>query len=311
MHVGALVVHPVTVATVNGFWVATNPGPPEGIAAIFRVGVMLYLDGGHVRHQVAIIAFPIAVLALHQVHAVGIWVCGNLDVTIELRHKHFTTPVAVATGGKAVWFPVLTSFVQAVRGDIANSLARSDGTWVWPQGPAGTQAWAKTFMGSHGGLAVVEGLLLVVVIIRAVLEVVFGDRGPGSVVTSLGTAGSGTREEERVCDVTHSSTEGVPPEVFASLTVTERGGMKKVAERREGSEKQETETICVMFLCSLMAFQKRRPLKISLVRPDIHTGMSTNKMFFCSLTHDSKHKYLHLAHFSSGENYSKSDSTFP
>ncbi len=90
-------------------------------------------------------------------------------------------------------------------------------------------------MGSHGGLAVVEGLLLVVVAIRAVLEVVFGERGPGSLVTSLGGARSGTGEEERVCNVTHSSTEGVPPEVVSSLTV--RDGMKSGVGKREGSEK--------------------------------------------------------------------------
>lgn len=91
-------------------------------------------------------------------------------------------------------------------------------------------------MGSHRGLAVVEGLLLVVVNIRAVLEVVFGERGPGSVVTSLGSTRRGTGEEERVCNVTHSSTEGVPPEVFPSLSVRDndgiRGGEERGIERR-------------------------------------------------------------------------------
>lgn len=92
-------------------------------------------------------------------------------------------------------------------------------------------------MGCHGGLAVVEGLLLVVVTIRAVLEVVFGERGPRSVVTSLVSARSGTGEEERVCDVAHSSTEGMPPEVFPSLTVREGDGMKSGVGWRQGSEK--------------------------------------------------------------------------
>lgn len=94
-------------------------------------------------------------------------------------------------------------------------------------------------MGGHGGLAVVEGLLLVVVTIRVVLEVVFGKRGPGSVVTPLGTAGSGTREEERVCNVTHSPTERVSPEVFPSLTVRVSDGTKRGVGRREGPQKRE------------------------------------------------------------------------
>lgn len=83
-------------------------------------------------------------------------------------------------------------------------------------------------MGSHSGLAVVEGLLLVVETLRAVLEVVFGERGPGSVVTPLGSPRSGTGEEERVGYVTHSSTEGMPPEVFPSLTVRERDQEKEI-----------------------------------------------------------------------------------
>lgn len=86
-------------------------------------------------------------------------------------------------------------------------------------------------MGSHGRLAVVEGLLLVVVTIRAVFKIVFGEWGPGSVVTSLGRARSRTGEEERVYNVTHSSTEGVPPEVFPSLTVRERWKMGWGGER--------------------------------------------------------------------------------
>lgn len=77
-------------------------------------------------------------------------------------------------------------------------------------------------MGSHGGLAIVEGLLLIVVPIRAVLEVVFGERGPGSVVTSLVATRGGTGEEERVCNV---PTEGVRAEVFPSLAVRERDGV--------------------------------------------------------------------------------------
>lgn len=94
-------------------------------------------------------------------------------------------------------------------------------------------------MGSHGGFAEVEGLLLVVVTLRAVLEVVFGEGGPGSVVTPLGSARSGTGQEERVCNVTHSPTEGVPPEVLPSLTVRERDGMESGAGRRGGSRRGE------------------------------------------------------------------------
>lgn len=76
----------------------------------------------------AIVAFSVAVLALHQVHAVGIWVCGNLDAPVELRDKHLTTSAAVAAGGEAVWLPVLASFIQAVRRYVADTLACSEGT---------------------------------------------------------------------------------------------------------------------------------------------------------------------------------------
>ena len=108
---------------------------------------------------------------------------------------------------------------------------------VWAQGPAAAaQAWAETLMGCHGGLAVVERLLLVVVTFRGVFEVVLGQRGPWSVVTSLGTAGGGTREEEGVCDVTHSSTEGMPPEVVPTLAVWGEGWYEEGWYEESGGE---------------------------------------------------------------------------
>ncbi len=89
---------------------------------------MLYLDGWHLGHQMAIVAFSIAILALHQVHAVDIWVCGKLDVPVELRDKHLATSAIVAAGRKAVRLPILAGLVHAVRGDVADTLARSEGT---------------------------------------------------------------------------------------------------------------------------------------------------------------------------------------
>lgn len=89
---------------------------------------MLYLDRWHLGHQMAIVAFSIAILVLHQVHAVGVWIRGDLSIPIELRHKHLTTSAAVAAGRKAVWLSILADLVQAVRGDVANTLARSERT---------------------------------------------------------------------------------------------------------------------------------------------------------------------------------------
>lgn len=43
---------------------------------------MLHLDGEHLRHGMAVIALPVAVLVLHQVNAVRVRVAG--DVAIEL-----------------------------------------------------------------------------------------------------------------------------------------------------------------------------------------------------------------------------------
>ncbi|TNN43996.1 GPI mannosyltransferase 1 [Liparis tanakae] len=217
-------------ATVDGLC----PGAPIGIAAVLRVRVVLHLDGLHLGHQVAIVALSVAVLVLHQVHAVRVRVRGNLDVPVELRDKQLAASAAVAARGKAVRPPVLAGLVHAVRGDVADTLARSEGAGVWPQRPATSQAWANAFMGSHGGLAVVEGLLLVVVTLGAVLEVVFGERGPGGVVAPLGCTRGGTGEEDRVCYVSHSSTEGMPAEVVPSLTVRERNNMKRGVGRREG-----------------------------------------------------------------------------
>lgn len=74
----------------------------------------------------AIIAFAVTVFVLHQVHAVGIRVCGNLEAPVELGDKHFTIPAVMAAGGKAVRFAVLPSLVQAVGGDVADTLARSE-----------------------------------------------------------------------------------------------------------------------------------------------------------------------------------------
>lgn len=164
----------------------------------------------------AVVALPVAVLVLHQIHAVGIWVRGDLDVPVELGHKHLAISAAVAVWGKTIWLPILPGLVHAVRGDVADTLARSEGAGVRPQRPAPAKARADPFMGSHGGLAVVEGLILVVVTISAVLEVVFGERGPRSVLTPLGSTRS---QEERVCYVTHSSTERVPPQGVSRLTV--------------------------------------------------------------------------------------------
>lgn len=284
----ALVVHPI-IATVGGLWVTASPGSPVQITAVFRVRVMLYLDGWHLRHQMAFVAFSIATLTFHQVHAICIWVCGNLYVPIELRDKHLATSVTVAARREAVWFPILASLVQAVRGYIANTLACSDGTRAWSHRPAAAQTWAKTFLGTHRGLAVVEGLLLVVVTIRAILKIVFGEWGPRSVMTSLGTTKSRTWEEERVCDITHSSTEGVTSEVFPSITVW-----------RERSVEMGKKTIK-----SLITAQEDKSVQrhsgrghfLKLVHPDLHMGMSTNYMFFYWSMNDSKYKYLDLVHF--------------
>lgn len=84
-------------------------------------------------------------------------------------------------------------------------------------------------MGGGGGLAVVERLLLAVVAIVAVLEVVLGERGPGSVVAPLGGAGRGAREEERIRNVAHASAEGVPPQVVAPFAT------RRKKKRNEGT----------------------------------------------------------------------------
>lgn len=242
-----MVIQPVAVTTVDGLWVMAGPWSPIGITAVLRIGVMFYLDGWHLGHQMAIVTFAVTVLALHQVHTVSVWVCGNLEVPIELRDKHLTTLAAMAAGRKAVWPPVLACFVKAVSGDVANTLSCPERPRTGPQGPPTTQARVEAFVASHGGLAVVEGLLLAEVTIRAVLEVVFGERSPGCVVTSLGIARSGTGEEKRVSDVTHSSTERVPPMELPSLTVRERECMQREVGRRVRAlvTKQEDKSICV------------------------------------------------------------------
>ena len=83
----------------------------------------------------------------------------------------------------------------------------------------------------YGGLAVIEGLLLAVKALVLVLEVVFGEGGPGGVVAALGPPGSRAGEEELIApSLLHPSpAHRVSLEVLLSLAAEREGdGWKKV-----------------------------------------------------------------------------------
>lgn len=197
------VVKAVAIAPVNGYVVAGSPGLPVDVASVLRVRVVLHLDGLHGRHQMPVVAFCVVALALHQVYAESVRICRELDVLVELGDEDLVASTVVTVRRIPIGPSVLTGPVQAVRGDAA--LAPSQRTRVLLQRPASPHTSMQTFVSRHGGLAVVEGLLLVKVAVRVVFVIVFADGIPGSVVASLVSPHTGTGEEDGVGSVTHPS----------------------------------------------------------------------------------------------------------